>query len=245
MTNYFSRLRDQTRILDLLSDLTPSQKQTIETRYIQQLKNYTRRCALYDHVFHISRITVLISSLVVPALLSVQCNKFGEDIYANAILWFTWILSLTVGILNGSLLLFRVEKKYYLLHIIKSQLEAEGIYYAALTGRYNGFLTPGRSPNHQNQYVFFIHAIERITMRETDVEYFCQYDNNMNIHLHNDIPQHIDVSSGSGRDSGRNTPVPENHINLSLQGGHASVNLYHPSPDQPIIPVEVAPPREE
>jgi hypothetical protein len=250
MGNYFSRIcgnrSDQNRILDLLSDLTPVQLQTVRNRYINQLNSYKHRCHKYDLVFHICRITVLISSLLVPALLSIQYNSLGTNAnyneYVNSIFWLTWVLSLTVGILNGSLLLFRVEKKYYLLHIIKSQLEAEGFYYSALSGRYNGYLTPGVVSNHQNQFVFFIHAIERITMRETDVEYFRQYDNNMNINLHNDIPVRVAAVEAAV------VAVPQQAENRVIipqaQPPQAGVNLYHPSPDQPIIPAE-APPRDD
>lgn len=259
MANYFSRIcgngSDQNWILDLLGDLTPTQTQIIRNRYINLLNAYKHRCHKYDLVFHICRITVLISSLLVPALLSIQYNKIGSDAnyndYANSIFWLTWVLSLTVGILNGSLLLFRVEKKYYLLHIIKSQLEAEGFYYCSLTGRYNGFLTPRITPNHQNQFVFFMHAIERISMRETDVEYFRQYDNNMNINLHNDVPQHHGVVAEPAVTVDVAPEVqPVNRIIMPQRppiaagvAQQAGVNLYHPSPEQPIIPAE-APSRD-
>jgi hypothetical protein len=220
--------------MDLLINLSPRETQTIAKRYLSTLHNYRERCHKYDIVFHVGRLTVLVSSLLVPALLSIQYNSLGTTAnytdYVNSIFWITWVLSLTVGILNGALLLFRVEKKYYLLHIIKSQLETEGFYYAGLTGRYNGALTPDLVPTHQNQFIFFLHAIERILMRETDVEYFRQYDNNMNINLNNQIPPRLGVGASAR---------PALAVAVAVEP--AGINLYHPSPDQPIVPIEERP----
>ena len=52
------------------------------------------------------------------------------------------------------------------------QLRSEGWQYLELSGRYSGFHTPGTKPTHENQFVYFCHAVEKIKMHQIEEEYF-------------------------------------------------------------------------
>ena len=228
-TQIIPRSKFEREFLSLLRGLTIQQQNVISTRYLNVVSQYKSRSRCYDFSFHSGRFIVTVSSLFVPALLSIQYGSQDTNVDCTykipVIFWVTWSLSLTVTILNGLLGLYRIEKKYYLLHIILAQLLAEGFQYAELSGRYSGFLTPG--PTHENQFVFFVHAVERIVMRETDIEYFRLYDNNNSLNIQN-------TPGGSVVGSGESGPP------RSASLAHAGTALYHPTPATPIHPVDDA-----
>ena len=227
--NCFSNKNDkfEKNFLSTLYDLKPYQINSIKIRYIALVNEYRTRCRRYDIVYHYGRFIANVSSVLVPALLSIEFtgvnNEPTKNIDMIAVFWLTWVLSLIVTVLNNTIGIFRIEKKYYLLHIILSQLMSEGAQYEQLTGRYSGFLIEnGVVPNHSNQFVFFVHAVERIIMRETDIEYFKLYDGNNNLNILN----RQDTSDGADI-GGKGVPMRK-------QLSHAGQALYHPSPDRPI-----------
>ena len=225
-TRIIPRSKFEREFLSLLRGLTTQQQNVISTRYLNVVSQYKSRSRCYDFSFHTGRLIVNVSSALVPAFLSIQYGSQDTNVdctyHIPMIFWVTWVLSLTVTVLNGLLGLYRVEKKYYLLHIILAQLLAEGFQYAELSGRYSGFLAAG--PTHDNQFVFFVHAIERIVMRETDIEYFRLYDNNNNLNIQN--------TPGGGGGGGGGGPPHAGSL------AHAGTALYHPTPATPIHPVD-------
>jgi len=78
----------------------------------------------------------------------------------------------STGLHNGVLTLFKVEKKYYLLHTNLEHLRSEGWQFIGLSGRYSGFYTPNVVPSHTNQFLFFCHTVEKIKMKQVEEEYF-------------------------------------------------------------------------
>jgi len=126
-----------------------------------------QRTQVTSIIFNLSRIIITIGSLIVPALLSIQgLANTNADIY-----WSTWVLSLLVTICNAIVSLFKYDKRYYYLHTILEQLISEGWQYIELTGKYSGYNLRGVVPTHENQFVYFCHAIEKIRMKEVEEEY--------------------------------------------------------------------------
>jgi hypothetical protein len=121
--------------------------------------------------FHTSRTIVTVGSLIVPALLSVQYSDGFID-NATIIYWTTWVVSLLVTMCNGLMSLFKLDKRYYLVHTTLELMISEGWQYVELTGKYSGFYTHGIPPSHENQFVYFCHAVEKIRMRQVEEEYY-------------------------------------------------------------------------
>jgi len=252
MGNYNSKLsKFENTFLELVSELSQQHKIVLQSRFIGAVKDYRRRVWIYDSVYHYGRFISNLSSILVPALLSIQysglTNVSNTEDYIRAIFWITWFLSLTVTVINNTLVIFRVEKKYFLLHIILSQLLAEGYQYAELTGRYSGFLlNNGVQTTHQNQFIFFVHAVERIIMRETDIEYFRLYDANQNLNITNQVGSNSNSSRSSSRDAIAHVQTHNSDDYVSIQPQqhqlstlpHAGQALYHPTPEHPITPIE-------
>jgi hypothetical protein len=143
-------------------------------QYNLLLQKYRKRVKKYSISFHILRIVITVGSLIVPALLSVQYtngNTVTTDISVE-MYWTVWLLSLFVTISNGILTLLKIDKKYYSLHTIYQQLLSEGWQFIHLSGKYSGQKTPGISPTHENQYPFFVHAIDKIHMKSVEDEYY-------------------------------------------------------------------------
>jgi hypothetical protein len=121
-------------------------------------------------MFHSSRAIITVGSLLVPALLSIQNNsskEINEQVY-----WATWFTSLLVTICNGLQSLFKLDKKYYSIHTVMEHMVSEGWQYIELTAKYSGFYHPKEKPTHDNQFVYFCHAIEKIRMRQIEEEYY-------------------------------------------------------------------------
>lgn len=158
-------------------NLTPLQHSILEKRYIELVQQFARRCFILSIFFHTSRAFVTVGSLVVPALLSIQYTEASpatQDTYSMSyqIYWITWAISLLVTTFNGIQNIFKFEKKYYFLHTTMEQLRSEGWQYIELSGHYSGFYTPNEHPTHENQFVYFCAAIEKIKMRQVEEEYW-------------------------------------------------------------------------
>ncbi len=155
--------------------LTGTQKAVLQQRYIPLLKHLRHRANRIALMFHTSRTIITVGSLIVPALLSVQYTSTppsGTMDVATTVYWTTWVISLFVTMCNGLLTLFKLDKKYFSLHTTLEHLTSEGWQFIELTARYSGFHTPGQRPTHENQFIFFCHAVEKIRMRQIEEEYF-------------------------------------------------------------------------
>jgi len=148
--------------------LTSLQQSIIMQRYVPLLNHIRFRTTRVSCVFHSSRIIITVGSLIVPALLSIQ----GANILNVQIYWSTWVISLLVTICNALMALFKFDKRYYYLHTVLEKLTSEGWQYIELTGKYSGYHTPGQPATHDNQFIFFCHAIEKIRMKQVEEEYY-------------------------------------------------------------------------
>jgi hypothetical protein len=180
--NWFccTHYKDRSKFQNMLQtmDLSPIQKQIIQTRYLNILENFQGRARNYGIMFYIGHIVITVGSLFVPALLSIQ-NSDKSFVYQTGnftvhIYWATFILSLLVTIFNAILTLFKIDKKYYFLNTTLERLRSEGWQYFGLTGRYSGQLLKNRNerPTYRNQFVYFSHYIEKIKMKQVEEEYY-------------------------------------------------------------------------
>ena len=163
------------------------QKVIFQLRFIQVLQTFESRATRLAWFFHILRILISVGSLIVPALLSIQysdtsvsTNIQDPNSFAYEIYWATWVISLLVTTSNGIVSVFKIDKKYYFVHTTMEQLRSEGWQYLELSGRYSGFYTPGTKPTHENQFIYFCHAVEKIKMHQVEEEYFKLTDSHSN-----------------------------------------------------------------
>ena len=159
-------------LLQTLRDLTEFQRNTVSTRFITIVEGIHQRSRYYSVCFHIGRTIITVGSLIVPALLSIQYNSSLENSLPYIIYWITWVISLLVTTSNGIMTLFKIDKKFYFLHTTYEQLMSEAWQYIHLTGKYSGFYLKEGIPDHQNQYVFFCHNMEKIKLKQVEEEYF-------------------------------------------------------------------------
>jgi hypothetical protein len=158
---------DMAPMFDSLTDLTIHQRETIKARYRFLTNEYRRRCRIYTVLFYVLRITMTVGSLAVPALLSLKVN--GPD-SESVLYWFTWGISLAVTTSNGMMTLFKLDKRFFMLHAIAERIRTETWQYLALSGRYSGHYGNVR-PTHRNQYVFYCSHLEKIRMKHIEEEY--------------------------------------------------------------------------
>jgi hypothetical protein len=194
-----------------IKDLDTTQKKLIEERYICLLAEFQRRAKFYALLFHTCRFIITVGSLIVPALLSIQyvdakttSSQMDPQTFAFQIYWTTWVISLLVTTSNGIFTLFKVDKKYFLLHTMLEQLRSEGWQYLELSGKFSGFYTPKERATHQNQFLYFCHSVEKLKMRQVEEEYYKSTEAN----LHGSTQTH---ANGGKTDTGE-TEAAKNSV---------------------------------
>lgn len=158
-------------MFDRLPGLTNQQRDTIKERVRFLMAEYRRRSTLYSVLFYVLRMTMTVGSLTVPALLSLSVSP--ED--QGMLKWLTWAISLAVTTANGLTTLFKLDKRFFLLHSVAERLRSEAWQYLALAGHYSGHYG-GHRPTHANQYIYFMTRLERIRMKHIDDEFIRQED---------------------------------------------------------------------
>jgi len=166
---------------------------------------------MFSTIFFIGHFMITVGSLLVPALMSVQNSDkdmtFSGVNFPIHMYWATFIISVLVTTFNGILTLFKVDKKYYFLNTTLERLRSEGWQFFGLTGRYSGHLINHRTPTHANQFMFFIHYVEKIKMKQVEEEYY--------------------------KADEKPVQVPNGTNHAAITSGHQE--LYPPSPDQPLL----------
>lgn len=157
-------------------DLSDVEKQIIESRYLNILENFQKRSRNHGIVFFVGHFVITVGSFLVPALMSIQNSDksyfYDSTIFSINLYWATFIVSLMVTLFNGILTLFKIDKKYYFLNTTLERLRSEGWQYFGLSGRYSGMLSGDVIPTHKNQFMYFIHQIEKIKMKQVEEEYY-------------------------------------------------------------------------
>jgi hypothetical protein len=156
------------KLFDTLTDLTDQQRLLIKNRYRYLMTEYLRKSCAYSLMFYMFRLTVTLGSLAVPALLTIQ-NTPGAS---QVMYWFTWSLSLAVTMANGLMLLFKLEKRFFMMHAFTERLRSETWQYIELSGKYSGHQgQANEKPTHANQFVYYCTYLERINMKWVDEEF--------------------------------------------------------------------------
>jgi hypothetical protein len=155
------------KILRSIPELTEQQIRIIEVRYVAMIIDYKKRVKKYDYFHHFTRLIISLGGVAVPALLSIQSPG---QVNSVSLYWFTWIVSLTVTVLQNLSNIFRFDKKYYGLHSTVEKLNREGWQYLELSGRYS---THDSHPisTHANQFLHFVNTIEKIQDKQMQEEY--------------------------------------------------------------------------
>lgn len=170
------------KMLSKITDLTLIQKHIIEVRYLSILHNFQKRSIRYSRMYFLGHFIITVGSLLVPAMLSIQYSTAGTDTEIDntttkiqvQIYWATWGISVLVTMCNALLTLFRIDKKYFFLNTTLERLRSEGWQYFGLTGRYSGHLINHKVPTYENQFIYFCHYIEKIKMKQVEIEYYKQ-----------------------------------------------------------------------
>jgi hypothetical protein len=157
---------DMEPMFDTLVDLNLQQRTAIKSRYRFLMAEYRRRCRIYAVLFYILRITMNVGSIAVPALMSLSVPPGSEGLLK----WFTWSVSVGVSIAHGLTTLFKLDKRFFMLHAIAERLRTETWQYLELTGRYSGHWG-GQCPTHANQYMLYTSQMEKIRMKHIDEEF--------------------------------------------------------------------------
>ena len=121
------------------SPLSSEQKLYFQNRYLDLVNRYRKKYRRINFMYNTLRLTVMIGSIFIPALLTLQ--KDPTTIISITTYWVVFALSLFVTLSNSMLELFNVaavNTKYWL-HV--QRLETEGWQFLNLTESYSKFET--------------------------------------------------------------------------------------------------------
>lgn len=160
-----------------LIKISDQQRTILKYRYTDLHKKARDHSQKYSFYFNYGKMCIVVGTILIPALLSIEYVLNKELIF-----WITWSISLSVSILNGFFSLYKIDRNYYMSHTLIEEFCSEFWQYASLTGRYSGFYNQDQHPTHENQYVYFTNAIEKIQMRSIESSYGQLVDN---LHMSN------------------------------------------------------------
>ena len=223
MSDDITRMRyadNMDHIFAQLTDLSIIQRHMIKERYRFLMSEYRHRCRLYSTLFYMFRLTMTVGSLAVPALLTIQ-NTPGASV---AMYWVTWVISLAVTTSNGIMLLFKIDKRFFMMHATIERLRSETWQFVELAGRYSGHYTHPTPPTHSNQFVYYCTQLEKINMKRVDDEYIKTGEENVN-----SPPQPGGIPQAS-RDA--MVPSPPDPLNNSIRGRRFSAIVIEDRQDE-------------
>lgn len=218
---------DMDDMFERLTDLAPQQRDTIKERYRFLMNEYRRRLWMYAVLFYVLRITMTVGSLTVPALLSLSVSP--DD--ASLLKWLTWAISLAVTTANGLITLFKVDKRFFMLHSVAERLRTETWQFLSLSGRYSGHYG-GDKPTHANQYVYYTSQLEKVRMKHIEEEFVRQAD--MGDAQKHTASANTGTTTATPNTSAANVPSPLDNASPAAIALRRRESVLSPMPPQPI-----------
>jgi hypothetical protein len=122
------------------------------------------------------------------------------------------------------MLLFKIDKRFFMMHATIERLRSETWQFVELAGRYSGHYTHPNPPTHSNQFVYYCTQLEKINMKRVDDEYIKTGEENVN-----SPPQPGGIPQAS-RDA--MVPSPPDPLNSSIRGRRFSAIVIEDQQDE-------------
>lgn len=161
--NHVEKIRQYVSELD---NLTRIQKLLLEERYTKLLNDYEKRTLKYTWMYNIMRIILVIGGLSVPTLLSIQGTS-----YQDALFWTALSMSIAVGITTSMITVFKIDKKFFLLHTALEVMKSELHQFFGLTGKYATIGKNRKPATHRAQIQYLFYTLEKLRLSQVQQEY--------------------------------------------------------------------------
>ncbi len=148
--------------------LNDYQKTILRQRYLNEVLLYDKKAKVAEFFYMFLSMFVTISSIILPALLSIQEIDYSDDEkkdedFKKRVYWGAFIVSLLITISNGIIQFLSLHKQFVSFNQTKEQLLAEGWYYFELSGRY-------KEKTHESAFIEFCEQVEKIKKKQVDKE---------------------------------------------------------------------------
>ena len=148
--------------------LNDYQKTILRQRYLNEVLLYDKKAKVAEFFYMFLSMFVTISSIILPALLSIQEIDYSDDekkdeAFKKRVYWGAFIVSLLITISNGIIQFLSLHKQFVSFNQTKEQLLAEGWYYFELSGRY-------KEKTHGSAFIEFCEQVEKIKKKQVDKE---------------------------------------------------------------------------
>ncbi len=212
ITKYKDRSNFQNILQDL--DLSEVQKEIIRTRYLSILENFQRRARNYSYIFFSGHFIVTVGSLFVPALLSIQNSdkNYTVGINFSVQVYWTTFVISLLVTIFNGILTLFKVDKKY--YFLNTMLER------LRSEGWQYFSLTGRYSGHLIGHQQPTHTNQFV--------YFTHYIEKIKL-------KQVEEEYYKAEEKSPTTPN-------SNQSNHNNQELYPPSPDQPINPIDVPEP---
>lgn len=138
----------------LLLQVEPVRKAILLDRFVDLVAEYKDRVATVTCAYYGIHLFVKLSAILVPAVLGVQ-HYFPDSSF---LYWFTWSLSLAVGVFTNVASAIGLDKKYFAWRKTLHALQAEGWQYVGQAGPYE-------NRTHEASFADFTEAVEKLARK--------------------------------------------------------------------------------
>lgn len=159
---------DLLSMFDTLSELNEMQRLSAKIRFKTLISEYWYRCLLFSIMFHVSRTTATVGGILLTALLSIELPSSAK--------WLTQGISLATTISVAILTLYKIEKRHFMLQVVRERFVTEAWQFITLSGRYSGHFISSSveetgGVTHANQFAYYCTNIEKIRMQHIKDEF--------------------------------------------------------------------------
>tara|TARA_B110000858_G_C17726683_1_gene438005 strand:+ start:137 stop:1126 length:990 start_codon:yes stop_codon:yes gene_type:complete len=168
-----------------IDDIDEYEKNIIITRFTRISKYVTRNYKILFFCYHFSKLFLIISGILTPALLSFNTGNLNSPYY-YLLFSVIWVLQLSISIITSFTSFYKWDKKYFLFMAYKNKIDQEVWLYLELSSKYgilnkkNKLEKRGKKVTHKSKLPFFLNRIEYLFKKLKELDYEIEINDNDN-----------------------------------------------------------------
>tara|TARA_B110000977_G_C11069297_1_gene488989 strand:- start:487 stop:1452 length:966 start_codon:yes stop_codon:yes gene_type:complete len=166
-----------------IDDIDEYQKNIIITRFTRISKYVTRNYKILFFCYHFSKLFLIISGILTPALLSFNTSNLTSPYY-YLLFAVIWVLQLSISAITSFTSFYKWDKKYFLFMAYKNKIDQEVWLYLELSSKYgilnnkNKVETKGKKVTHKSKLPLFLNRIEYLFKKLKELDYEIEINDN-------------------------------------------------------------------
>ncbi len=166
-----------------IDDINEFQKKIIITRFTRVSRYVTRNYKILFFCYHFSKLFLIISGILTPALLSFNTTNLSSPYY-YLLFAIIWILQLSISAITSFTSFYKWDKKYFLFMAYKNKIDQEVWLYLELSSKYgilnkkNKLERKEKKVTHRSKLPFFLNRLEYLFKKLKELDYEIEINDN-------------------------------------------------------------------